>query len=267
MLRFSRIGAIVGISLLLAIGTGAQAITIDNFDDEIVDPAIWGSDTVSGPEGISFAEQGGRLDLLSTSSDLSQSRILRRSVIPLHNDGNWSISVEVHNLLDVHSDLSARVGLIVLAPNDTSYAGILLKVDDPARRLQAYIDTFPGFGPDLWPGPADALEDNGLLTIAYDAGLQELALMFTNGLGSGPPVSYLTVSTLDWDLGTNNNFEFGLLATTAGTTVGPNTAYFDNLAMVPEPRTWMLFCGGLLALGGIARLRRPDFRARLESTA
>jgi hypothetical protein len=109
-----------------------------------------------------------------------------------------------------------------------------LKVDDPARRLQAYLSDSEGaFGPDLWTGPANELADNGVLTITYNSESQSLALAFANGIVAGPSLVYMTQPIEDWGIGIDDILSFELLGTTAATTVSPGQAYFDNVTLIP----------------------------------
>ena len=58
----------------------------DDFNDNLADPTKWATDRTSGPAGISFKEQSGRLELLNTSNDLNQSIVFRDALLTLRYD-------------------------------------------------------------------------------------------------------------------------------------------------------------------------------------
>ena len=77
--------------------------TFDDFNDNSADPTKWATDRTSGPAGVSFKEQSGRLELLSMSSDLNQSIVFRDAMIPLRYDETWQVVLDAHMLLDVNT--------------------------------------------------------------------------------------------------------------------------------------------------------------------
>jgi hypothetical protein len=233
----------------------ALGAIFDDFNDNSVDPAKWAPDRTSGPAGISFAEQFGRLELLSTSSDLNQSFIFHDALIAPRYEGAWQVSVDVHMLLDVNTSPSARVGLAVFSPGLNKATGMLLKADDGGRRLQGYDGQ--SFGPDFWTGIPSALADNGVITVSYDGSNHLLSLAFSNGIGASP-VTYgtlgidgVTVGTLgteNWGMTNGDPFTVSLMGTTAGTLVTTGQAWLDNVAVAAEPSSLVLTAFSLLGL-------------------
>ena len=215
----------------------------DDFNDNLADPTKWATDRTSGPAGISFKEQFGRLELLNTSNELNQSIVFRDALLTLRYDETWQVIVDAHMLLDVSTAPSARIGLVVFSPELNNATGMLLKADDGARRLQGYDGS--SFGPDFWTRPASQLADNGQISVSYDASNHLISLAFTNGIGVEPSVTYGTLGidgvsvgtlgTMNWGMTGSDSFTVSLMGTTAGTPVATGQAWLDNVVVNTIP--------------------------------
>lgn len=226
-------------ALYAMVPTIVRGATFDDFNDNIVDPTKWVIDRVSGPPGIRFVEQSGRLELLNTSNDVNQSVVVRDSSLALTYDKSWRVTANVSMLLDVDLDPSARIGLIIASPL-SQVTGIFLKADSSSRRLQGYDGA--SFGPDFWTRPAFELSDHGQAMISYDAHYHLVTLEFSNG--DEPPVAYgtlgidgLAVGTLgteNWQMSNSDPFMLSLMGTTAGTRVSADQVWIDDVEVYVE---------------------------------
>src|SRR4029079_13318104 len=125
------------------------------FNDNSIDPARWSADRVSGPVGVSFAEQSAHLEMLSMTGSPDQSMIFHDSKLAPPYNQTWNVSVGAYNLVDINTSPSARLGLPVSSPGLDHTTGIALKADDGFRRLQGFDGE--SFGPDFLDGPPDDL--------------------------------------------------------------------------------------------------------------
>lgn len=242
----------------IATSTLSLAVVFDDFNDNVIDSSRWNPDLTSGPAGISLVEQNGRLELLSSFQSLSQQLIFKGSTLALPYNSNWSVSAEVHNLLDVHTGPSARMGIIVSGSNVSDTIGILLKADNGGRRLQGYNGAVP-FGPDFWIRPINELSDNGILRISYNDSNRLVSLSFSNGIDVEQPVVFGTLGvdgvnagTLgseNWHMLAGNSFILSIMGTTTGTIVGSGQVFIDNISSIPEPTSSVLLSLGLLSFG------------------
>lgn len=245
--------------LFLVLGASSSAAFAqftDNFNDNTVNTARWGTDFTSGNGRL--LEQNQRLDFIvsapSGSNDLSE----RPWIGPLPNSTNWEAIVEVHNSFAASSPGQwASMELELLSPVSLGEAIYIEFYTAPAATGAGAVDH--GFRVSVESDVVIAEEydqtasfTNALLRLAYDASSKVLTISYDRD-DAGSAFGWEAIATIglggsggglanrNWNLSPTQNFGLGLAGYGSHASIQAGDVWADNLSLriftppVPNP--------------------------------
>jgi hypothetical protein len=240
---------------LLSISAAAPrsgAVTLagsDDFDDNLVDPALWGADSGSG----TFSETNQRLEY--TVSPAADALPIRPWILsPASYDEDWSIQLDIHvgnvSLPSDGQDLLLGFGVT----NGASVAALNIEFENlSGTLLRGFHAVNEGLGGSPEVMVASTTTD-GAGRLTFDGVTKELRYWYDEdgSTGGDPWTLFQTVDLdapgTDWGLSIGANLSIVIFAESHGIAVASGDAFGDNFSVIPEPGTGLLVMTGLLAL-------------------
>jgi hypothetical protein len=247
--------SLCAVLLAFSLGTATNALAVtlpgsDDFDDNTVDPALWGADLGTG----TLSETNQRLEY--TVSPAADALPIRPWILsPASYDEDWSIQLDLH-VGDVGALLDGQDLLFGVGISDgASTAAVILEYENVGGTLLRgfhAVNEGPG-GVELMV-PTAAIDGAGRLS--FDSLTKELHYWYDDD-GAAGGYNWLLFQTVDldapgtdWGLAAGAELDVGVFAESHGIVVASGDAYGDNFAS-----------SGLLLLGAARRGSR-HFRAR-----
>ncbi len=243
---------------LSAAATRSGAVTLagsDDFDDNLVDPALWGADLGSG----TFSEINQRLEY--TVSPAADALPIRPWILsPASYDEDWSIQLDIHigNVLLPSDGQDLLLGIAIT--NGPSTAALNIEFENIAGTL---LRGFHAVNEGLGGGPevmVASTTTDGAGQLTFNGVTKELRYWYDDD-GSTGGYAWTLFQTVDldspgtdWGLSTGANLSIVIFAESHGIAVASGDAFGDNFSVIPEPASAWLLGAGLLVLGGSRRM-------------
>ncbi|NDV61245.1 hypothetical protein G0Q06_02135 [Puniceicoccales bacterium CK1056] len=235
--------ACVAIGGLASTGLWAQ-LTVDDFEDNLKDPALWGTDEGSG--SAQLTETNGRLEF--TNSDfIGEVEVSRPSQLALPVDSGWIVTVEVANfVVTAFNPQIASLGIAVFPAGDQvrevwielysswtaggdavwGYNTQLVKASDP----DGYYGADSGNQIPVSEGQLRLIYDSAtrIITAEFwpngEPGWIELATFGVSGSGGNEGNS-------NWGLGAADTFDLTLWGYADAKSVSAGSIYFESFSV------------------------------------
>lgn len=254
-IRWTRLAALGVATLMLGAGSAwAGFVGQDDFNDNLVDPSKWGTDTQV--DVGAFNETNGRLEY-TASGQTAFSGARRPWVL---NAGSYTQSWSVQ--LDAHVSLGL-IGLQLMKTGAIQSQSNLSLVHNPAQGVHRVIgDVVQDIGNlnGRATGQQTTLAEDVSLRLVFDAATKTLSLQYDgNGALGGYAWVELTAADIDspthtWGMNDASTFDVWIVGSSLAP-VASGQAYADNfVASVPVP--------GTLGLAGLAFVGLLGWRAR-----
>ncbi len=255
--------ALVGYATATTIGF-ANFIGADNFDDNVKNPTLWGTDLIDGNGAL--AEINSRLEYTGSGpgvNDANRPWTLNYGSFT----SDWQLTLDVFNS---H----------VAAPGEVSSFGMEVFQRDGSPNNSVFVELYSVEGKkgfysvlrenDIYVAEVDTgnLDAQfGTVRISYDAGSQTMTTSYdpdgsANGflgipLGSfGINGSGGATGNANWGMDAASEFYVNVYGYSEEATITSGMLYGDNFTAVPEPSAWALLIMGMVAIFAAKKTHR-----------